>query len=281
MVIPDSVAVKRDTNKYNTGNDDVRSAIFVVFRWNRIKSSYLQKERKVEYVYTYVMKSFNWRWWTLICIGSGLMLLMKRNFAGITPWNHNNKWEKVEAYRRFEIFPASQIAANNLWRYCIARRKDGKSTGNIIRVGPSIHRGVLTSCCQLLCICKQLWESYRTTGWWIFPEARYNLGLITAKKRYLNEAYELFRPRCRFEYAIVAWVSTKCGSKIYLSIFERYSSGGWVCSFAYSCSFVGWRCCFLWTYCQCLQNDMKLRERVVSGTGLPPVFMRMNCSGHW
>jgi len=56
---PDSVAVKNILEKYAESNDDVQE--YHIRRlpcWNRIKSKYLQKARKVEYVYAYTMKSF-------------------------------------------------------------------------------------------------------------------------------------------------------------------------------------------------------------------------------
>ena len=55
----DTLKVKEILDKYNAENDDVAERyIRRLSCWGDIREKYLQKDRKVEYEYTYTIKSF-------------------------------------------------------------------------------------------------------------------------------------------------------------------------------------------------------------------------------
>lgn len=112
---PDSVAVKQILQEYNVGNDDVPERyIRRLPCWNKIKSAYLQNDRKVEYTYTYTMKSFT--------TDSELLDMYQKRPDAFNEEELlrvatlvNSPDEKKEVYQTIlNYFPQSQVAANNL-----------------------------------------------------------------------------------------------------------------------------------------------------------------------
>lgn len=260
---PDSVAVKEILNKYNTGNDDVQERyIRRLPCWNRIKSSYLQKERKVEYVYTYVMKSFT---------GDDELLDMYRKrpdafneeeFLRVATLmkSHN---EKVEVYQTIlKYFPQSQIAANNLAVLYLREGRTEKAQeilSGLSQYSPELFNSLAASYVYANNYEKAI-ELLQDVD---LPEARYNLGLIKAKKRYLNEAYELLRPFADLNSAIVALsINKNAEAKSILSILKDTRP---VAEYARSLTAVRlYEDAVFYEHIANACNDMKLRERAVS-----------------
>ncbi len=112
---PDSVAVKAILEKYAGSNDDVQERFIRRLPcWNDIKTKYLQKDRKVEYAYSYTIRSFT-------TDAELLEMYRKRPDA----FNEDellrvatlmeSHGEKKEVYTTILTrFPQSRVAANNL-----------------------------------------------------------------------------------------------------------------------------------------------------------------------
>jgi len=201
---PDSVAVREILEKYKMDNDDVQERyIRRLPCWNKIKSNYLQKERKVEYVYTYIMRSFT---------SDGELLDMYRKrpdafneeeFLRVATLMKSHD-EKVEVYQTIlKYFPQSQIAANNL-AVLYLREGQTEKAQEVLKGLAQYSPEMLNSLAASYVYTNDYEKAIELLQEVDLPEARYNLGLIKAKKRYLNEAYELLRPFADLNTAIVA-----------------------------------------------------------------------------
>lgn len=201
---PDSAAVQAILEKYADRNDDVQERyIRRLPCWNTIKTKYLQKDRKVEYVYTYTLKSFT-------TDAELLDMYEKRPDA----FNEDellrvatlakSPGEKKEVYTTIiKYFPQSGVAANNLAVLYLREGKEGEARAVLSRqtgytpemlntlAASYVYAGEYQKAVELL----------RDSE---LPEARYNLGLLKAKRRELREAYELLRPFGDVNSAIMA-----------------------------------------------------------------------------
>lgn len=201
---PDATAVKDILEKYKEDNDDVQERyIRRLPCWNGIKSNYLQKDRKVEYVYTYTLKSFT-------SDAELLEMYRKRPDAfneeellrvATLADSHDRKKEVYQTIQKY--FPHSQIAANNLAVLYLREGKEDKAR-EVLSALTEHSPEVLNTLAASYVYANEYEKAIELLQEVKLPEARYNLGLLKAKMRRFHEAYELLRPFADVNSAIVA-----------------------------------------------------------------------------
>ena len=120
----DSISVKRILNQYAAYNDDVQERyIRRLPVWNLIKKKYLQKDRKVEYTYTYTVKSFTTDEEMLQMYKKRPDAFNEEELLHVAELADNAERQKEVYLTTLRYFPKSNIAANNL---AILLEKEGK-----------------------------------------------------------------------------------------------------------------------------------------------------------
>lgn len=201
----DSVLVKEILEKYADSNDDVQERyIRRLPCWNNIKNNYLQKDRKVEYVYTYSIKSFTTDEEMLSLYETRPDAFNEEELLRVSTLKDEPS-EKMDVYRTIlEYYPGSQVAANNIALMLRAEgqteeaarilsgvrryRQETKNTYAVLRAG----LGETEAAMVMLAECDTL------------PEARYNLGILKASVRDYAAADSLIRPFGDLNAAILA-----------------------------------------------------------------------------
>lgn len=193
---PNSTAVRAILEKYVDGNDDVQE--YYIRRlpcWDKIRVSYLQKYRKVEYLYTYTLKSFTTDAELLNMYGKRPDAFNEDELLRVATLAESSE-EKKEVYRTLmRYFPQSKVAANNLAVLYLREGKEEEARSVLAR-----QQEYTPEMLNTLATTYVYEEEYEKAIELLqdieLPEARYNLGLLKAKYRALNEAYELL---CSFE----------------------------------------------------------------------------------
>lgn len=202
---PDSLAVKHILETYTQGNDDVQEAhIRRLPCWPDIRERYLQKDRKVEYAYTYSIRSFT---------DDGELLRMYQTRPDAfneeelqrVAWLVRDDEEKMtEVYRTIQhYFPQNEVAANNLAVLCLRRGDEEGARRALARLKQHSDETLNTLAASYA------WKGDYERAIELLqqmdtPEARYNLGLLKAAQRKLQEAYELLKPYRDLNSAITA-----------------------------------------------------------------------------
>lgn len=111
----DSVKVKDILEQYADANDDVQERyIRRLDCWNSIKEKYLAKDRKVEYTYSYTIKSFTSDKELLEMYGKRPDAFNEQELFKVSTLMKTNE-EKIDVYRTIlKYFPHSDTAKNNL-----------------------------------------------------------------------------------------------------------------------------------------------------------------------
>lgn len=190
----DSILVRDILDKYAGSNDDVQE--FYIRKlpcWKQIREKYLQKDRKVEYVFTYTLRSFT-------TDGELLAMYEKRpdafnesellRVASIAETAQEKKsvYETILGY-----FPQSQVASNNL-AVLYLREGNEEKAREILLSQKEYSDESLNTLAASYVYAEDYEMAIRLLQNVDMPVARYNLGLIRAKQRKLKEAYELLRP---------------------------------------------------------------------------------------
>lgn len=201
---PDTAAVKDILEKYKEDNDDVQERyIRRLPCWNRIKNQYLQKDRKVEYVYTYTLKSFTSDAELLDMYRTRPDAFNEEELLRVAALSESHD-KKKEVYRTIQkYFPTSQVAANNLAVLYLREGKEEKAR-EVLSTLTEYSPEVLNTLAASYVYANDYEKAIELLQEMELPEARYNLGLLQAKKRRFNEAYELLRPFADLNSAIVA-----------------------------------------------------------------------------
>lgn len=120
----DSVAVKAILEKYAAFNDDVQERyIRRLPAWKTIRERYLQKDRQVEYTYSYTIKSFTTDQEMLYMYDKRPDAFNEEELLHVASLVENLD-QKKEVYRTtLKYFPDSKVAVNNL---AILLEKEGK-----------------------------------------------------------------------------------------------------------------------------------------------------------
>jgi len=202
---PDSLAVKRILETYTEGNDDVQEYHIRRLRcWPDIRAKYLQKDRMVEYVYTYTLRSFTDDAELLHMYETRPDAFNEEELLRVAYLVKDDEQKMIEVYETLQhYFPRNKVAANNLAVLYMRRGQTDRARQALALPGQYspetlntlaasyVYQGDYERAIELL----QQVES---------PEARYNLGLLKAAQRKLHEAYELLRPYRDLNSAITA-----------------------------------------------------------------------------
>lgn len=202
---PDTLQVKNILDKYNAENDDVAERyIRRLACWPDIRAKYLQKDRKVEYEYTYTIKSFTTDEELLSVYATRPDAFNEEELLRVSTLKQTAE-EKKEVYQTIlHYFPESQVAANNL--AVLYLREDNPDAAEAIldrlksyspellntRAAVYVYRNEQEKAIELLREETEL------------PEARYNLALLKARMRQLDEAYALIRGYKDVNAAVIA-----------------------------------------------------------------------------
>lgn len=202
---PDTLQVKNILDKYNAENDDVAERyIRRLACWPDIRAKYLQKDRKVEYEYTYTIKSFTTDEELLLVYATRPDAFNEEELLRVSTLKQTAE-EKKEVYQTIlHYFPESQVAANNL--AVLYLREDNPDAAEAIldrlksyspellntRAAVYVYRNEQEKAIELLREETEL------------PEARYNLALLKARMRQLDEAYALIRGYKDVNAAVIA-----------------------------------------------------------------------------
>lgn len=203
---PDSVSVKAILEKYASYNDDVQERyIRKLPCWKNIRERYLQKDRKVEYVYTYMIRSFTTDKELLEMYQKRPDAFNEEELLRVSTLK-TDPHEKMEVYRTIlHYFPQSQVAANNL-AILLLREGKGEEAELVLHSLDSLTDYALNTLAATYVYQNQYERAIELldTKKDSMREARYNLGLVRAMQRRLGEAYDLLYPYGDVNTAIVA-----------------------------------------------------------------------------
>lgn len=190
---PGAEAVRGILDRYADKGDDVQE--YHIRRtpyWNEIKAHYLQKDRKVEYAYTYTIRSFT--------TDDEMLRLYK-----VRPDTFNEQEllrvatlvgesERAGVYRIVVYyFPQSAAGNNNLALLLMDEGRDSDAALLLEKAGATTPE----LCNTQGVLCASQGDEERAAGLFgsaDLPEARYNLGLLRARQHRCEEAYELLEP---------------------------------------------------------------------------------------
>lgn len=202
---PDSLAVKRILETYTEGNDDVQEYHIRRLRcWPDIRAKYLQKDRKVEYVYTYTLRSFTDDAEMLRLYETRPDAFNEDELLRVAYLVRDDEDKMMEVYRTLQhFFPQNEVAANNLAVLYLRRGDTEKARASLElleRHSPETLNTLAAS---------YVWKGDYERAIELLqridlPEARYNLGLLMAARRDLPRAYELLKPYKDLNSAICA-----------------------------------------------------------------------------
>lgn len=202
---PDTTAVAEILDKYADSNDDVQE--YFIRRlpcWGRIRDNYLQKDRNVEYLYSYQIKSFTTDEELLDMYDKRPDAFSESELLRVSSLKTSPD-EKQAVYRTIlHYFPQSQVAANNLAVLLLREGRDDEAREVFEGVGEYNPETMQTQ--AALYVYHNEYEkavellSTRVED----PEARYNLGLIKAQQHRFEEAYELLAPFADINSVVVA-----------------------------------------------------------------------------
>ena len=202
---PDSLAVKRILEAYPTGNDDVQERhIRRLPCWPDIRAKYLQKDRMVEYVYTYAVRSFTDDAELLRMYRTRPDAFNEEELLRVASLVKGDEDKMMDVYRTIQhYFPQSEVAANNLAVLYMRRGETDKAREALDLPGKYTPETLNTLAASYVYAhdyerAIELLQQIDT------PEARYNLGLLMAAHRRLSQAYELLKPYRDLNSAIAA-----------------------------------------------------------------------------
>lgn len=201
----DTLVVAAILDRYGEENDD--AAEYFIRRlgcWNDLRDKYLPKDRKVKYVYSYTERQSRDDDALLAMYFKRPDTLNQEELLRVA-FLMEDPHDKMDVYRTvLHFFPQSRIAANNL---AVLLLNEGKaeeaenvldpieqSTPEILntRAAVYVYRNDYERAAEILASNDTL------------PQARYNLGLVMARMRHLEEAYRLLKDYGGTDAAIVA-----------------------------------------------------------------------------
>ena len=202
---PDTLAVKRILDTYTRGNDDVQEQhIRRLACWPDIRDKYLQKDRMVEYVYTYTLRSFTDDDELLRMYETRPDAFNEDELVRVASLAKGDTARMTQVYETIQhYFPQNQVAANNLAVLYMRRGDIDKARQALALPGEYSPETLNTLAASYV------WKGDYERAVELLqqvdtPEARYNLGLLKAAQRKLQEAYELLRPYRDLNSAITA-----------------------------------------------------------------------------
>lgn len=138
----DSIKVKDILERYADQNDDVQERyIRRLACWNTIRDKYLSKDRKVEYTYSYTIKSFTDDKELLDMYGKRPDAFNEQELLKVSTLMKTDA-EKIEVYRTvLKYFPQSETAKNNL-AVLYLRTGDEESARGLLRQLPELYPNI-------------------------------------------------------------------------------------------------------------------------------------------
>lgn len=201
---PDSLAVKQILTRYVQGNDDIQERyIRRLSCWPDIRSKYLSKDRKVEYTYSYMPKSFTTDDELKAMYRVRPDAFNEDELLRVAALAESDT-SKIEVYcTLMKYFPQSEVAANNLAVLYLRSGQPGKARQTL-----QTQQEYSPEMLATLAACYIYADDYERAVELLqevdLPEARYNLGLLKARQRKLGEAYELLKDYRDVNSAIMA-----------------------------------------------------------------------------
>lgn len=203
----DSVKVRAILDKYAGQNDDVAEKyIRRLDCWPTIRAKYLQKDRKVDYVYTYRVKNFTTDEELLRMYETRPDAFSEIELLRVATLK-NTPQEKQEVYRTtLHYFPQSVPAANNL-AILLLRERKAYEAERVLKEAEAYTPEALNTLAAAYTYQNKYEEAAKLLSRIERDEdieGRYNLGLIKACQHQYEEAYQLLTPYQDVATAIVA-----------------------------------------------------------------------------
>lgn len=202
---PDTTAVTSILEKYADSNDDVQE--YFIRRlpcWPRIRDNYLQKDRNVEYLYSYQIKSFTTDEELLDMYDKRPDAFSEAELLRVSSLKKSDT-EKQGVYRVIlHYFPQSSVAANNLAVLLLREGKEEEAR-RVFEQVDEYDSATLRTQAALYVYRNEYEKAVELLETRVDdPEARYNLGLIKAQQRWFDEAYDLLAPFGDINSTVVA-----------------------------------------------------------------------------
>lgn len=201
---PDSLLVKQILTTYTKGNDDVQERyIRRLPCWPDIRNNYLQKDRKVEYTYSYAIRSFTTDEELLAMYRTRPDAFNEDELLRVATLTEGDE-AKTSVYRTLmNYFPQSQVAANNL-AVLYLRQGQPEEALKTLDTQKEYSPEMLTTRAACYVYANDFERAIELLEDVELPQARYNLGLLKARQRKLDEAYRLLRNYRDLNSAIAA-----------------------------------------------------------------------------
>lgn len=201
---PDSLLVKKILTTYTKGNDDMQERhIRNLSCWPDIRNKYLQKDRKVEYTYSYVIRSFTTDDEMLTMYRTRPDAFNEDELLRVAALTEGDE-AKTDVYRTLmSYFPQSQVAANNL-AVLYLRQGQPEEALKTLDTQKEYSPEMITTRATCYVYANDFERAIELLEDVELPQARYNLGLLKARQRKLDEAYQLLRDYRDLNSAIAA-----------------------------------------------------------------------------
>lgn len=200
----DSLLVKNILEKYSAYDDDVQERyVRRLPIWNKIKEQYLNDTRIVEYVYTYTIKSFTTDEELVEMYQKRPDAFNEAELLRLASILESVDEKKGVYSTLVKYFPQSSVAANNL-AYLILESGDAAKAKAIVEEQKNYTPELINTLAATYVYQNNYEKAIELLKSVDLPKARYNLGLIQAKRRKYQEAYELLKPFADVNTAIVA-----------------------------------------------------------------------------
>lgn len=201
---PGAEDVRRILERYADENDDVAERyIRRLPCWKDIRAKYLQKDRKVEYVYTYTIKSFTDDAELIDMYRKRPDAFNEEEFLRVSELATDDV-SRMEVYKTLlKYFPQSKVGANNL-AVLYLRAGNEEEARRVLAEAGEYTPEMLNTLAASYVYDNDYERAIELLQDVDLPEARYNLGILKAKQRKLAEAYEILRPFADVNSAICA-----------------------------------------------------------------------------
>lgn len=203
---PDSLKVKEIIERYKDQENDDTAERYIrrLSCWSDIRARYLQSDRKVEYVYTYTLKSFTTDAELLTMYDKRPDAFNEEELLRVSTLKQSPA-EKKQVYETIlHYFPQSQVAANNLAVLLLREGKTEEADAVLDRL-KEYSPEMLNTKAAIYIYREEYEKAVELLSTQIdLPQARYNLALIRARERKLDEAYSLMEGYRDVNAAVIA-----------------------------------------------------------------------------
>lgn len=203
---PDSLKVKEIIERYKDQENDDTAERYIrrLSCWSDIRARYLQRDRKVEYVYTYTLKSFTTDAELLTMYDKRPDAFNEEELLRVSTLKQSPA-EKKQVYETIlHYFPQSQVAANNLAVLLLREGKTEEADAVLDRL-KEYSPEMLNTKAAIYIYREEYEKAVELLSTQIdLPQARYNLALIRARERKLDEAYSLMEGYRDVNAAVIA-----------------------------------------------------------------------------